>query len=189
MEGGAGGPLPPIIFERWNWPQQTIYHWKGNLSESPIYFFNFAKIWAKTDFAKFLKVFRKSWNIRPCHTTAHGSWYAKKLCVFENAIRHSYAGAIRWSVTGPLDISQNYIFEISRSRSSKLYIICSYFKSLNFFLTAILEPLRSHFARIAHKVAKSKMFPIYKMPGVTPLSDPRGGSSSFGVRFGYYQKR
>ena len=50
----------------------------------------------------------------------------------------------------------NYIFEISRSRASKLYITCSYVKSLNFFL----EPLRGHFAKIAHKVAKSKCFPL-----------------------------
>ena len=31
-------------------------------------------------------------------------------------------------------------------------------KSLKFFRTAILEPLQSHFAKIAHKVAKSKYF-------------------------------
>ena len=33
-------------------------------------------------------------------------------------------------------------------------MICSYFKSLNFFV----EPLRSDFAKIAHKVAKSNYF-------------------------------
>ena len=43
------------------------------------------------------------------------------------------------------------MFEISRSRASKLYIICSYFKSLKFFRTAILEPLWSHFAKIVLK--------------------------------------
>ena len=32
------GAPPPIIFERRNLPQQTIYHWKGNLSKSPIHF-------------------------------------------------------------------------------------------------------------------------------------------------------
>ena len=52
----------------------------------------------------------------------------------------------------------NYIFEISRSRASKLYIICLYFKSLKFFSGAIAEPLLSHFVKIAHKVAKSKYF-------------------------------
>ena len=52
----------------------------------------------------------------------------------------------------------NYILEISRSPASKLNKICSYFKSLKFFQTAILEPLQSHFAKIAHKVAKSKHF-------------------------------
>ena len=36
-EGGAGRP-PLIIFEGRNLPQQTIYHWKGNLSKSPIHF-------------------------------------------------------------------------------------------------------------------------------------------------------
>ena len=28
----------PIILEGRNVPQQTIYHWKGNLSKSPIHF-------------------------------------------------------------------------------------------------------------------------------------------------------
>ena len=31
-------PPPPIIFEEQNLPKQTIYHWKGNLSKSPIHF-------------------------------------------------------------------------------------------------------------------------------------------------------
>ena len=31
-------PPPPIIFEGWNLPQYTIYHWKGNLSKSPTHF-------------------------------------------------------------------------------------------------------------------------------------------------------
>ena len=58
-------------------------------------------------------------------------------------------------------------FEISRSRALKLYIICLYSKSLNFFRIAILEPFRSHFTKIGHKVVKSKYFPniisIFKM--------------------------
>ena len=33
--GGAGWPLPPIIFERLKLPQQIIYRRKENLSESP----------------------------------------------------------------------------------------------------------------------------------------------------------
>ena len=37
-------------------------------------------------------------------------------------------------------------------------IICPYLKSLKFFRAAILEQLRSHFAKIAHKVAKPKYF-------------------------------
>ena len=37
--GGVGRPPPlPIIFEGRNLPQQTIYHWKENLSKSPIHF-------------------------------------------------------------------------------------------------------------------------------------------------------
>ena len=37
--GGAGRPPPPpIIFEGRNLPQQTLYHWKGNLSKNPIHF-------------------------------------------------------------------------------------------------------------------------------------------------------
>ena len=52
--------------------------------------------------------------------------------------------------------------------SKSLYIICLYSKSLKFFFRiAILEPFRSHFAKIAHKVVKSKYFPniisIFKM--------------------------
>ena len=31
-------PPPPTIFEGRNLFQQTIYHWKGNLSKSPIHF-------------------------------------------------------------------------------------------------------------------------------------------------------
>ena len=31
-------PPPPIILEGRNLPQQTKYHWKGNLSKSPIHF-------------------------------------------------------------------------------------------------------------------------------------------------------
>ena len=52
----------------------------------------------------------------------------------------------------------NYIFEISGSRASKLYITCSYFKSLKCFRIPISESFRSHFAKIAHKVAKLKYF-------------------------------
>ena len=53
-----------------------------------------------------------------------------------------------------------YINGISRSRALTRYTIQSYFKSLKFFPTAILEPLRSHFA---HKVAKSKYFQKFKL--------------------------
>ena len=35
---GAPPPPPPIIFEGRNLLQQTIYHWKGNLSVSPSHF-------------------------------------------------------------------------------------------------------------------------------------------------------
>ena len=35
---GAPPPPPPIICEGRNLPQQTIYHWKGNLSKSSIHF-------------------------------------------------------------------------------------------------------------------------------------------------------
>ena len=58
------------------------------------------------------------------------------------------------------------IFEISRSGASKLYIICSYLKSSKFFL----EPLRSHFAKIAHNVAKSKYFSNIKNESYSPLN-------------------
>ena len=39
MEVVPPPPHPPrIIFEGQNLAQQTIYHWKGNLSKSPIHF-------------------------------------------------------------------------------------------------------------------------------------------------------
>ena len=34
---------------------------------------------------------------------------------------------------------------------------------MNFFRTAILEPLQSHFAKIGHKVAKSNIFQKFKI--------------------------
>ena len=36
--GGAGRPPPTNNFRRTKLTQQTIYHWKGNLSKSPIHF-------------------------------------------------------------------------------------------------------------------------------------------------------
>ena len=38
VRGAPPPPPPPIIFEGRNLPQQAIYHWKGNLSKSPIHF-------------------------------------------------------------------------------------------------------------------------------------------------------
>ena len=35
---GRARTAPPIIFEGRNLPQQTVHHWKGNLSKSSIYF-------------------------------------------------------------------------------------------------------------------------------------------------------
>ena len=55
----------------------------------------------------------------------------------------------------------NYVFEIFQSRASKLYVIGSYLKSLEFFQTAE-ESNFEHFAKIAHKVAKSGFFQISK---------------------------
>ena len=47
--GGAGCPPPPIIFERLKLPQQIIYCWKGNLSESPNHF-KYRKVFWFRDF-------------------------------------------------------------------------------------------------------------------------------------------
>ena len=63
-DGGGGGqgappPPPPIIFEGLDWPQQTIYHWKGNLSETPIRF----RYWKIFWFRDFMSNFRKM----PCN--------------------------------------------------------------------------------------------------------------------------
>ena len=58
--------------------------------------FKYANIWAKTDFAKFLKMF---------HKISKFGYFAES----------------------------NYIFQISRPRALKWYIICSHFKSLPFW--------------------------------------------------------
>ena len=51
-----------------------------------------------------------------------------------------------------LNRESNYIFEISRSRASNLYIIRSYFRSLKLFSEreAILKLFRSHFVKSRH---------------------------------------
>ena len=51
-------------------------------------------------------------------------------------------------------IFRNYRFKISRQRASKWYVTCSHFRSFKFFE----QPLWSYFAKIAHKIAKSKYF-------------------------------
>ena len=53
--GGAGCP-PPIIFERLKLPQQIIYRWKGNLSESP----NHLKYWENILISRFYKHFSRN---------------------------------------------------------------------------------------------------------------------------------
>ena len=45
-----------------------------------------------------------------------------------------------------------------KSPGSKLWIICSYFNSLKFFLDSHSGAIEEHFAKIAHKVAKSEYF-------------------------------
>ena len=52
----------------------------------------------------------------------------------------------------------NYIFKISRLRASKLYIKCSYIKKFEFFSDTHSGAIGGHFAKIPHKVAKSKYF-------------------------------
>ena len=47
VEVVRGSPLPTDNFEGRNWPQQTIYCWKGNLMASRIHF----KYWKYFDFA------------------------------------------------------------------------------------------------------------------------------------------
>ena len=78
----------------------------------------------------------------------------------KNMSKNSFAKFLKMFLKSRnLNISgSNYIFKISRSRASKLFIICKYFNILKFFQTVNLEPLRSYFAKIAHKVAKSKYF-------------------------------
>ena len=46
------GP-PPIIFEGLNLPQQTIYHWEGNLSKSPIHLTYLENILISRPYEKF----------------------------------------------------------------------------------------------------------------------------------------
>ena len=64
--------------------------------------------------------------------------------------------------------------------------MCSYFKSLKFVRTTILEPLRSHFAKIAHKVAKPKYFPLSKMIPThrqIPDGSPRATSTLYFIKW------
>ena len=53
----------------------------------------------------------------------------------------------------------NYIFGISRSPASKWYMIHLCSKSLKFFRTSKNGLKSDYFAKIAHKIAKSKYFP------------------------------
>ena len=55
--GGAGcPPPPPIIFERLKLPQQIIYRWKENLSESP----NHKKYWENILVSRFYEQFSRN---------------------------------------------------------------------------------------------------------------------------------
>ena len=56
--GGAGcpPPPPPIIFERLELPQQIIYRWKENLSESP----NHQKYWENILVSRFYEQFSRN---------------------------------------------------------------------------------------------------------------------------------
>ena len=55
------------------------------------------------------------------------------------------------------------ILETSRLSALKLYIICSNFKSLKFFQTPILKPLRSHFAKLLIKSRNQIIFEKFKL--------------------------
>ena len=81
-----------------------------------------------------------------------------KVRDFMNTLRN-FAKFVLLVFSRNLNISQkNYITRISRLRALKWYIICWYFKSLNFFG----HSLRSHWGvisrKFAHKFAKSKYF-------------------------------
>ena len=54
-----GWPPPPIIFERFKLPQQIIYRWKGNLSESP----NHQKYWENILISRFYEQFSRNSRI------------------------------------------------------------------------------------------------------------------------------
>ena len=53
------------------------------------------------------------------------------------------------------------MFKISGPRVSKLFIICSYFKSLKFFRTSKTDLNLTIFAKVAHKSRKTKIFSKY----------------------------
>ena len=70
-----------------------------------------------------------------------------------------------------LNISRtNYLFGISRSRASKLYMICSYSKSLKFFRTSKNGLNSDYFEKNAHKIAKSKYFPDILNDSDSPIN-------------------
>ena len=162
----ARGNPPPIIFERQILPQHTIFRWKGDLTasmvpfkywENILFMSNFREMtpqWLQYSCLKKIQTF-KIWT-KICIALKHVIWRFRicnyfheifKFCDFMNTLRNFAKSFFA------------RIFAKFKWCSKAIYTICSYFKSLNFFRTAILKPLRSHFAKIAHKIAKSKYFP------------------------------
>ena len=88
-----------------------------------------------------------------------------KFCGFMNTLIN-FAKSVFSHVFAKLEYILNlleYILNLQTTCFKMVLITCSYFKSLKFFRTAVLEPLQSHFVKIAHKIAKSNNFQIFKM--------------------------
>ena len=161
VRGAPPPPPPPIIFKGRNWPQQTIYHWKGNLMASWIHFKYWKNILISRLYGQFSRndsamaperLFKKVSNLQNINILKHVVWrlriynYFQEIFKFrENMSKTDFAKFLKVLINREIWTfrESNYIFEISRPRALKWYITCSYFKSMKFFeqpFGAIAEP-------------------------------------------------
>ena len=161
----------PIIFERLKLPQQIIYLWKENLSESP----NHLKYRENVLILRLYKQSSRStrnlgqfWNrsskkFQTLRTQTYHIWFWSRwsgdskyitFCVKFFAVLRKH---LRISRNTLLVLS--YIFGISRSPTSKWYMICLCSTTLKFFRTSKNGLNSNYFAKIVHEIATSKYFP------------------------------
>ena len=166
-----------------NSPQQTIYHWKGNLSETPTHF----RYWKSILISRLYKQFTQN----APQWLQHGFLKKKfKLLRYEHIIYSFEARDLK--ISNILFFWRNiwiswfyghfkkfreieifretfYINGISRSCALRWYIICSYFKSSKFFRTPILKQLRYISRKLLTKSRTPNIFSISKMNRIESL--------------------